>query len=130
MHVKSCPRLTFSFVLVVLLSQFLSPHTNRRTDIYGGSPAGRLFLLQRIVKEVREVCPAPYCLAVKLNSADYMLEGGLGQEEALEQVRWLIECGMVDMIDISGGNAEGMSKIRRTVVVEFASILTFLLENL
>jgi 2,4-dienoyl-CoA reductase-like NADH-dependent reductase (Old Yellow Enzyme family) len=90
-----------------LLSQFLSPHTNRRTDEYGGSAEKRLKLLQRLVLEIREVCPRPYCLSVKLNSADYMDKGaGLEQEEGLEQVRWLVECGMVDFVEISGGNAE------------------------
>jgi len=52
------------------LSQFLSPHTNRRTDDYGGSPEKRLALLKRLVKKIREICPRPYCLSVKLNSAD------------------------------------------------------------
>ena len=89
-----------------LLSQFLSPHTNRRTDEYGGSPEKRLNLLKRLVHEIRDVCPPPYCLSVKLNSADYMSEGGLSQDEGLEQVRWLVECGMVDFVEISGGNAE------------------------
>lgn len=90
-----------------LLSQFLSPHTNRRTDDYGGTPARRMRLLQRLIVEIREVCPAPYCLSVKLNSADYMDKGeGLEIEEGLEQVRWLRECGMIDFVEISGGNAE------------------------
>ena len=89
-----------------LLSQFLSPYTNRRTDEYGGSPEKRLTLLKRLVREIRQVCPPPYCLSVKLNSADYMAEGGLTTDEGLEQVRWLSECGMVDLIEISGGNAE------------------------
>jgi len=89
-----------------LISQFLSPHTNRRTDDYGGSPHKRMTLLRRLVKELRAVCPPPLCLGVKLNSADYMVVGGLQQEEALEQLRWLVECGMVDFVDISGGNAE------------------------
>lgn len=35
-----------------------------------------------------------------------MAQGGLGQDEALEQVRWLVECGMIDFVEISGGNAE------------------------
>lgn len=52
------------------------------------------------------MCPPPFCLSVKLNSADYMAEGGLSQEEGLGQVRWLVECGMVDFVEISGGNAE------------------------
>ena len=90
-----------------LLSQFLSPRTNRRTDDYGGSPEKRLALLKRLVQEIRDVCPRPYCLAVKLNSADYMTTGmGLSMHEGLEQVRWLVECGEVDFVEISGGNAE------------------------
>ncbi|TVY80517.1 NADH-dependent flavin oxidoreductase nadA [Lachnellula suecica] len=89
-----------------LLSQFLSPHTNRRTDVYGGSPEGRMKLLKRLVTEIRAEFPAPFCLSVKLNSGDYMEKGGLSQDEALEQVRWLTTCGMVDFVEISGGNAE------------------------
>jgi len=89
------------------LSQFLSPHTNRRTDDYGGSPEKRLALLKRLVKKIREICPRPYCLSVKLNSADYMDVGqGLSTDEGLEQVRWLVECGDIDFLEISGGNAE------------------------
>ncbi|KAK5118581.1 hypothetical protein LTR85_008046 [Meristemomyces frigidus] len=90
-----------------LLSQFLSPHTNRRTDDYGGTPEKRMALLKRLVTEIRAEHPAPFCLAVKLNSADYMDAGqGLQQEEGLEQVRWLVTCGMVDFVEVSGGNAE------------------------
>lgn len=89
-----------------LISQFLSPHTNRRNDDYGGTPEKRLKFLKRLVTEVREVCPSPFCLSVKLNSGDYMAEGGLSTDEALEQVKWLLECGMIDFVEISGGNAE------------------------
>lgn len=89
-----------------LLSQFCSPHTNRRTDEYGGSPEGRMKLLKRLVIEIRADHPPPFCLSVKLNSGDYMEKGGLSQDEALEQVRWLATCGMVDFVEISGGNAE------------------------
>lgn len=89
-----------------LVSEFLSPHTNRRTDEYGGDPWRRLKFLRRLVEELRAICPPPLCLSVKLNSADYMAVGGLQQDEGLEQVRWLVECGMVDLVEISGGNAE------------------------
>lgn len=92
-----------------LLSQFLSPHTNRRMDDYGGTPEGRMKLLKRLVTEIRDDNPAPFCLSVKLNSGDYMEQGGLSQDEALEQVRWLVTCGMVDFVEISGGNAEQRS---------------------
>lgn len=93
-----------------LVSQFLSPHTNRRNDDYGGTPEKRLFFLKRLIREMREACPAPFILGVKLNSGDYMKEGGLTQLEALEQVRYLTTCGMVDMIEISGGTAEAGSQ--------------------
>lgn len=89
-----------------LVSQFLSPHTNRRADDYGGTPEKRMTFLKRLVREIRARCPPPYCLSVKLNSGDYMAEGGLSQSEALAQVQWLATCGMVDFIEISGGNAE------------------------
>ncbi|KAM0702079.1 hypothetical protein Q7P35_010989 [Cladosporium inversicolor] len=90
-----------------LLSQFLLPNTNRRTDGYGGTAERHLKLLRRLVIEIREVCPPPYCLSVKLNSADYMDKGaGLEHDEGLEQVRWLVECGMIDFVEISGGTAE------------------------
>jgi 2,4-dienoyl-CoA reductase-like NADH-dependent reductase (Old Yellow Enzyme family) len=90
-----------------LLSQFLSPRTNKRTDEYGGSPEKRMALLKRIITEIRKHCPPPYSLSVKLNSADYMAKGqGLEVEEGLEQVHWLRTCGMVDYVEISGGNAE------------------------
>jgi 2,4-dienoyl-CoA reductase-like NADH-dependent reductase (Old Yellow Enzyme family) len=80
-----------------LLSQFLSPHTNRRTDDYGGNPENRMRILRRLVDEIREEHPAPFCLSVKLNSADYMDAGvGLQQDEGLQQVQWLLSSGKVD----------------------------------
>ncbi|KAJ9611163.1 hypothetical protein H2200_004346 [Cladophialophora chaetospira] len=91
-----------------LVSQFLSPYTNRRTDEYGGTPEKRLAFLQRLVREMRAEGPPPFALGVKLNSGDYMdaAAGGLSTDEALEQVRWLVACGMVDFVEVSGGNAE------------------------
>ena len=98
-----------------LVSQFLSPRTNHRTDDYGGTPEKRMAFLQRLVRDIRAECPPPFCLSVKLNSADYMAEGGLTQDEGLEQVRWLVNCGMVDFVEISGGNAENTtSKLHKS----------------
>ena len=59
--------------------------------------------LKRLVTEIRAAHPPPFCVAVKINSGDYLASGGLQQEEALEQVRWLITCGLVDFVEISGG---------------------------
>jgi len=63
-------------------------------------------LLKRIVTEIRAEYPAPFCLSVKLNSGDSMEKAGLSQDEALEQVHRLTNCGMFDFVEISGGNAE------------------------
>lgn len=105
-----------------LISQFLSPHTNRREDDYGGTPEKRMTFLKRLVTEIRDLCPSPFCLSVKLNSGDYMAEGGLSTDEALEQVRWLVTCGMIDFVELSGGNAEqSSSKLHSMQPLFFAS---------
>lgn len=62
--------------------------------------------LKRIVQEIRKACSfSSFCLSVKLNSGDYMKARGLEQDETLEQVKWLVICGLVDIIEISGGSA-------------------------
>lgn len=64
--------------------------------------------MQRIVIEVREAVGPDFCVGVKLNSGDYMKnDAGLMPDEAIEQVRWLLTCGLLDMCELSGGNAEG-----------------------
>jgi 2,4-dienoyl-CoA reductase-like NADH-dependent reductase (Old Yellow Enzyme family) len=88
-----------------LISEFLSPAANQRTDKYGGSAAGRMELMKRIVRETRLVCPPPMIVQVKVNSADFA-QGGLSEDEALDQVRWLVQCGDIDIVEISGGNGE------------------------
>lgn len=70
-----------------LLSQFLSPWTNRSSGGDGGTQEKWIKFLKRLVREIKEVCPPPFCLSVKLNSGDYMAEGGLTTDEALEQVK-------------------------------------------
>lgn len=84
-----------------LLSQFLSPLFNRRSDEYGGSIGNRMRLLLEVIEAVRESVGPEYPVAVKLNSSD-QLEGGLQQDEALAVVAALDRTS-VDLIDISGG---------------------------
>ena len=84
-----------------LLSQFLSPLFNRRTDHYGGSIEARCRLLLAIVREVRAEVGSEFAIAVKINSSD-QLEGGLDEDDALVAVSLLGDEG-VDLIDISGG---------------------------
>lgn len=91
-----------------LLSQYLNPLTNTRIDAYGGSTEARLSLLRRLIVTVRNLYPAPFVLSVKLNSADFQ-EGGLSEDESIEYVRYLATCGLLDFIEVSGGNAESTS---------------------
>jgi len=84
-----------------LLSQFLSPLFNRRTDDYGGPLANRLKLLLEVIAAVRSAAGADFPLAVKLNATD-QLEGGFAEEDALAVVAAL-DGTSVDLIDISGG---------------------------
>ncbi|KZM50419.1 NADH:flavin oxidoreductase/NADH oxidase family protein [Labrenzia sp. OB1] len=84
-----------------LLSQFLSPLFNRRSDAYGGPVANRMRLLLEAIEAARAAAGPEFPIGVKLNSSD-QLEGGLNEDEALEVVAAL-ENTSVDLIDISGG---------------------------
>jgi len=87
-----------------LLSQFLSPRSNLRTDDYGGSLANRARALLDSVAAVREAVGPEFPVAVKLNSADFQ-KGGFDFAESLQVVEWLEQAG-VDLIEISGGTYE------------------------
>lgn len=91
-----------------LLSQYLNPLTNSRTDAYGGSTEGRLYILKRLITAIRAEFSAPFIVSVKLNSADFQ-DGALTEDESLEYVRYLTTCGQLDFVEISGGNAESTS---------------------
>ena len=87
-----------------LLSQFLSPRSNQRTDQYGGTLANRARALLDAVAAVRKAVGAKFPVSVKLNSADFQ-KGGFAFEDSLQVVQWLEQAG-VDLIEISGGTYE------------------------
>ncbi|KAK4704414.1 hypothetical protein P7C70_g1802, partial [Phenoliferia sp. Uapishka_3] len=88
-----------------LLSQFLSPRVNLRTDRYGGSFENRSRLLFEIVAAIRARVPDPkFILSIKINSADFS-EGGFSAEESQETVIRLEAAGL-DVIELSGGTYE------------------------
>lgn len=84
-----------------LLSQFLSPLFNHRTDGYGGSIEARARIVIEIITEVRRAVGPSYPIGIKLNSTD-KLEGGLTEADSLEVVR-LLDRSSIDLIDVSGG---------------------------
>jgi 2,4-dienoyl-CoA reductase-like NADH-dependent reductase (Old Yellow Enzyme family) len=87
-----------------LISQFLSPLSNRRTDAWGGELHNRARLLLDVVKAVRAAVSPSFSVAVKLNSADFQ-KGGFEASDAVQVVRWLNELP-VDLVELSGGSYE------------------------
>ncbi|WP_026530078.1 NADH:flavin oxidoreductase/NADH oxidase family protein [Haematomicrobium sanguinis] len=87
-----------------LLSQFLSPLSNLRTDEWGGSLDNRARLLVEIVRGIRSAVRPSTALAVKLNSADFQ-RGGFDAEDARRVIDMLAPLG-VDLVELSGGNYE------------------------
>lgn len=87
-----------------LVSQFLSPLTNLRTDRYGGDLDGRMRFLLEVVQAVRAATGRGFTVSVKLNSADFQ-RGGFTLEESMEVARAL-EAASIDLLEISGGSYE------------------------
>ncbi|MGI5452554.1 NADH:flavin oxidoreductase/NADH oxidase family protein [Streptomyces sp. CA-249302] len=87
-----------------LLSQFLSPLANRRTDQWGGPLENRARLLLDVVRAVRAVVSPSFAVAVKLNSADFQ-RGGFDADEARRVIAMLEPLG-VDLVELSGGSFE------------------------
>ena len=107
-----------------LLSQFLSPLTNRRTDAWGGGLFNRARLLLDVVKAVRATVSPSFSVAVKLNSADFQ-KGGFEASDAVQVVRWLNDLP-VDLVELSGGSYEspamqgGSTAAREAYFLDFA----------
>jgi len=87
-----------------LVSQFLSPHHNRREDQWGGSPENRRRFVLAVLAEIRRQVGADFPVAIKLNSADFQ-HGGFTEDESLATMRALVDAG-IDLIEISGGTYE------------------------
>ena len=84
-----------------LLSEFLSPHFNKRTDEYGGSLENRSRFVLEVYQSIRDAVGSDYPVTIKLNSEDF-LEHGLTVEEML-QVASMLEKQGIDAIELSGG---------------------------
>jgi 2,4-dienoyl-CoA reductase-like NADH-dependent reductase (Old Yellow Enzyme family) len=87
-----------------LISQFLSPLANRRSDDWGGRLENRARLLLDVVRAVRMVVSSSFAVAVKLNSADFQ-RGGFDADDAARVIAMLEPLG-VDLVELSGGSYE------------------------
>lgn len=85
-----------------LLSRFLTPYYNRRTDEYGGSTENRARAVLEIAHGIREAVGPDYPVLAKINCDDFMNEQGLTFEECRTVCKWLQEAGL-SAIEISGG---------------------------
>jgi 2,4-dienoyl-CoA reductase-like NADH-dependent reductase (Old Yellow Enzyme family) len=109
-----------------LLSEFLSPLVNRRTDQWGGSLENRARLLLDVVQAVRaEVSPA-FAVAVKVNSADFQ-RGGFDADDARRVIAMLAPLG-VDLVELSGGSYESPAMAGRSADARTAAREAYFLE--
>lgn len=83
-----------------LISQFLSPTTNKRTDEFGGSPENRARFANMVIQEVRNSVGSMFPIIVRI-SADEFVEGGNTLEDSIEYLRFFEK--EVDMFDVSAG---------------------------
>ncbi|WP_137820571.1 NADH:flavin oxidoreductase/NADH oxidase family protein [Pseudomonas sp. 2FG] len=95
-----------------LFSQFLSPLTNRRSDRWGGSLENRVQILLRTLDTIRQRVAPTFCVAVKLNSADFQ-RGGFDAEDAVRVVE-MLNAKAVDLVELSGGSYESPAMQGRT----------------
>ncbi|RDK10065.1 NADH:flavin oxidoreductase/NADH oxidase family protein [Cupriavidus lacunae] len=104
-----CKKAGFSGVQIhgahgYLISQFLSPHHNHRTDEWGGNPENRRRFVMAVYAEIRRQVGVNFPVGIKLNSADFQ-RGGFTEEESMATIHALVEAG-IDLIEVSGGTYE------------------------
>ncbi|MCK6189991.1 NADH:flavin oxidoreductase/NADH oxidase family protein [Pseudomonas sp. EYE_354] len=87
-----------------LLSQFLSPLSNRRTDRWGGPLENRARLLLEVIRAVRASVSPSFCVSVKLNSADFQ-RGGFDETDSQAVVE-MLNALPIDLLELSGGSYE------------------------
>ncbi|TIC71057.1 isomerising glucosamine-fructose-6-phosphate aminotransferase [Wallemia mellicola] len=98
-----------------MISQFLSPKTNRRKDVYGND---RTKIVVEIINQIRHMCGKDFCIGVKLNSSDY-LKGGMTMDDALQNYKDIVTKTTVDFVEISGGNYDSLVFLARSSEVFF-----------
>jgi 2,4-dienoyl-CoA reductase-like NADH-dependent reductase (Old Yellow Enzyme family) len=109
-----------------LLSQFLSPLVNKRSDLWGGRLENRARLLLDVVRAIRGVVSPSFAVAVKLNSADFQ-RGGFDIDDAAEVISMLEPLG-VDLVELSGGSYESPAMAGRPAIGRTAAREAYFLE--
>lgn len=89
-----------------LLTNFFSPHTNHRTDLYGGSLENRMRIYVEIVRDVRKKVGPDFPVTIRLSGTDYEPDG-FPIEDTIELAKVLEREG-IDAFHISGGDHHTM----------------------
>ena len=92
-----------------LVSQFLSPHTNKRTDKYGGSFEGRMRFITEIIMGIKAYCGPKFPISVRMNGSDY-LPDGITEEDGIAQAKYLEALG-ISCINVSCGTYDSGATI-------------------
>ena len=100
-----------------LVNEFLSPHTNRRDDYWGGDEERRFHFIEEIYEAMRKEVVSAFPIMVKMNADDF-IEGGLTPAESLRIAKRLQTIG-ISAIEISGGMFEsGKMTVRPNIEKE------------
>jgi 2,4-dienoyl-CoA reductase-like NADH-dependent reductase (Old Yellow Enzyme family) len=103
---RRCQSAGFDFIEVhgahgYLISQFLAPNSNKRTDSYGGSFENRTRFMLEVLKDIRAKCGQQFTIGIRMNGEDY-IHDGWGMDEAL-RLAPLLEHNGADYLHISAG---------------------------
>lgn len=85
-----------------LLSQFLSPHSNKREDEYGGSLENRLRFPLEVIDAVRREVGSDFTIGFRLNGDDF-IPGSVGLEDAQEIAKRVESTGLIDYLSVTAG---------------------------
>ncbi|GAB0103743.1 hypothetical protein JMUB6875_27170 [Nocardia sp. JMUB6875] len=96
-----------------LVSQFLSPLSNQRTDAWGGDATRRRQFVVEVARSIRASVSPGFGLGIKLNSADFQ-RGGFTEDESRTVIEELSAEG-IDLFEISGGSYESPAMMGRPV---------------
>lgn len=124
-----------------LVSQFLSPHTNKRTDKYGGSFEGRMRFITEIIIGIKAYCGPKFPISVRMNGDDFLADG-ITLEDAVNQAKYLEKLG-INVLNVSCGTydsgatiiepsyfAEGWKKHLSTAIKNAVSLPVIAVDNI
>ncbi|MFC1896845.1 NADH:flavin oxidoreductase [Thermodesulfobacteriota bacterium] len=86
-----------------LISNFISPYFNIRTDEYGGSTENRARLITEIIEHARKLFGTEFPIIIKMNFDDF-IQGGLNSDEAIKIAEIIVQAG-IDAIEVTGGKS-------------------------